>query len=230
MLVKSDYQTIKTKQGKKTFKKKSAWRKYARAFRLTDEILEKEIIKNKHGRVDEASFVVKVMGGDGRSTIGYGNASINEGGFKKPNHDIPTTAHTRAKNRAISDYIGAGEVSAEEIEFKNDTKKLKSAKPDEDKLPPGIDPENIQDAEPEAEVGDIPVEDVKNRDNNNPIITEEQLFNLKKLSKKLDETIGNDEYTRKDILALCQDLLGENELTPDDFRMVKKVLGMNGVK
>jgi len=30
--------------------------------------------------------------------------------------DLPATAHTRAKNRAISDAIGAGEVSAEEME------------------------------------------------------------------------------------------------------------------
>jgi len=31
-------------------------------------------------------------------------------------HDVYALAHTRAKNRAIADLIGGGEVSAEEIE------------------------------------------------------------------------------------------------------------------
>ena len=39
--------------------------------------------------------------------------------FSNPENDVRGTAHTRAKNRAISDLIGAGEVSAEEIDFSN---------------------------------------------------------------------------------------------------------------
>jgi hypothetical protein len=142
LLVPEDYQ--KFKDGKK-FKKKSAWRKYSKAFRLSDEILEKEIIKDDKGRVKEASFVVRVWGKDGRETIGFGNASKFEHPFTKPNHDIPSTAHTRAKNRAISDYIGAGEVSAEEMQDETgnfgEKKKPKSATPKE------IDPETVQETE-----------------------------------------------------------------------------------
>ena len=142
LLVPEDYQ--KFKDGKK-FKKKSAWRKYSKAFRLSDEILEKEIIKDDKGRVKEASFVVRVWGKDGRETIGFGNASKFEHPFTKPNHDIPSTAHTRAKNRAISDYIGAGEVSAEEMQDESgnfgEKKKPKSATPKE------IDPETVQEGE-----------------------------------------------------------------------------------
>ncbi len=35
--------------------------------------------------------------------------------FVRQDHDIATTAYTRAANRAISDMIGAGEISAEEV-------------------------------------------------------------------------------------------------------------------
>ena len=36
--------------------------------------------------------------------------------IKLTEHDVISTAHTRAKSRAIADLIGAGEVSAEEME------------------------------------------------------------------------------------------------------------------
>ena len=45
-----------------------------------------------------------------------GNCSRQEGNKAHPNHDIPATAMTRATNRAIADLIGAGEVTAEEIQ------------------------------------------------------------------------------------------------------------------
>lgn len=107
----SDYQKI----GNQRFKKKSAWRKYMRAFNISTTILEKEIKHDEDGRVVEANFLVKAISPDGRSAEGFGNCSIKERRFSKPNHDIPATAMTRAVNRAVSDLIGAGEVSAEEI-------------------------------------------------------------------------------------------------------------------
>ena len=120
MLDDSDYQDIK---GKK-FKKKSAWRKYMRAFNITSEIKEKIIIKTDKGIVKESEFTMRATLPDGRFADGWGNCSRSERGFNKPNHDIPATAMTRALNRAISDLIGAGEVSAEEMN--NDTKKKMS--------------------------------------------------------------------------------------------------------
>jgi hypothetical protein len=48
--------------------------------------------------------------------VGIGTCSTTERKFSKPEHDILAIAHTRAKNRAISDLIGLGEVSAEELE------------------------------------------------------------------------------------------------------------------
>lgn len=124
MLDKSDYQDI---QGK-AFKKKSAWRKYARAFNISDEVVEKEIIKTDKGAVKEASFLVRAILPNGRYAEGWGNCSRQEGNKAHPNHDIPSIAHTRAKNRAIADLIGAGEVSAEEIQAEIEMEKRERAK------------------------------------------------------------------------------------------------------
>lgn len=113
MLDETDYQDI---QGR-AFKKKSAWRKYARAFNITTEIVEKDIVKSeKSGAVKEASFVVRATLPTGRYADGWGNCSRQEGNKSHPNHDIPATAMTRATNRAIADLIGAGEVTAEEMQ------------------------------------------------------------------------------------------------------------------
>ena len=49
MLDESDYQNIKGKM----YKKKSAWRKYARAFNINTEILKEEVLKTEKGRVRE---------------------------------------------------------------------------------------------------------------------------------------------------------------------------------
>lgn len=111
LLDSSDYIDIKGK----AFKKKSAWRKYARAFNINTEIISKDISKNDKGRVTEAEFVVRATLPDGRHCDGWGNCSRTEGNKNKPNHDIPATAMTRATNRAIADLIGAGEVTAEEV-------------------------------------------------------------------------------------------------------------------
>ena len=111
LLDKSDYIDIKGK----AFKKKSAWRKYARAFNINTEIISKDIIKNDKGIVTEAEFIVRATLPDCIHCDGWGNCSRREGNKNKPNHDIPATAMTRATNRAIADLIGAGEVTAEEI-------------------------------------------------------------------------------------------------------------------
>jgi hypothetical protein len=152
LLVPDDYQKI----GKKKFKKKSAWRKYSRAFGLSEVVpldpsgapdLDK-VVKVVE-RADDgfplvsASFVIVEAPG-GRQGTGYQEVHVLEkccparlgdtcrkaqwdshyccpkdcDGREHWSHpgDLPATAHTRAKNRAISDLIGAGEVSAEEMD------------------------------------------------------------------------------------------------------------------
>lgn len=111
LLDKSDYITIRGT----AFKKKSAWRKYARAFNISTDVVSKNIEKNDKGIVTEAEFVVRATMPDGRYAEGWGSCSRREGTKQRPNHDIPATAMTRATNRAIADLIGAGEVTAEEM-------------------------------------------------------------------------------------------------------------------
>ena len=119
-------------------KKKSAWRKLATAFNISDCVIEKEIIREDNYQIISAFFMVKATLPNGRSCIGVGDASIFDkirysstkkhdadketpsnfelrGRFTNAEHDVIATAHTRAKSRAIADLIGAGEVSAEEL-------------------------------------------------------------------------------------------------------------------
>ena len=107
----TDYMMIKGKR----FKKKSAWRKYAKAFNISTEIIREDIIKSDKGLVKEATFVIRATLPDGRFADGWGNCSIYEKERAHRNHDIPATAATRATNRAISDIIGSGDVSSNEI-------------------------------------------------------------------------------------------------------------------
>lgn len=120
ILTDDDYQEFEVtdkKTGKKLikrFKKKSAFRKYQVAFNISDRILE-EIREDKK---DHFVWRIKVEAStkSGRTSIGVGACSSAERGFAHLEHDVYATAHTRAKNRAISDIMGAGEVSAEEME------------------------------------------------------------------------------------------------------------------
>jgi len=119
----NDYQSGK--------KKKSAWRKLARAFNISDEKICSKIIRDDDHQIISAYFEVKAILPNGRYGIGVGDCSIFDKinnndtempskfelrkRFTNPEHDVVSTAHTRAKSRAIADLIGAGEVSAEEL-------------------------------------------------------------------------------------------------------------------
>jgi hypothetical protein len=137
----TDYQAT----GQKRFKKKSAWRKYANAFHLSDRVVHEEIVRDDDGWPRYARVRVAAAYPDGRSAEADHECHITErccprsrgnpcskSGWDKRHiccqagcdgrthwshpGDIPATALTRAKNRAISDLIGAGEVSAEEMQ------------------------------------------------------------------------------------------------------------------
>jgi hypothetical protein len=111
LLEDDDYQNIRGKR----YKKKSAWRKLAAAFNVSDTLLEETTKRNEDGRIVRATITVRATAPNGRSTEGLGVASVYERPFNNPEHDIPATAHTRAKNRAFADLFGLGEVSAEEM-------------------------------------------------------------------------------------------------------------------
>lgn len=111
IIEKSDIQMI---QGKPHIKK-SGWRKFATFYNLTDEIVEeKEIPLDKGGYYWKIKVICTAP--NGRKTEGVGMCASAEKSGARQIHDVYTTAHTRAKNRAISDMIAAGEISAEEME------------------------------------------------------------------------------------------------------------------
>lgn len=139
ILTADDYQEYEGKPRKK----KSAWRKLATAFNVSTAVVEKEIQRDAASNVISAFFTVRASVGN-RETNGSGYCEVTErccatrqgqkchkatwkGHYCCPNgcdgrkhwshcnHDVIATAETRAKNRAIADLIGCGEVSAEEL-------------------------------------------------------------------------------------------------------------------
>ena len=99
---------------KSKFIKKSGWRKLAACFNLTirTESEIKEPTKNG-GFLWTMKVVCRAP--NGREMEGVAKCSSDEKNGARIEHDVYTTAYTRAVNRAISDLIAAGEASAEEM-------------------------------------------------------------------------------------------------------------------
>lgn len=107
---------------KRYFVKKSGWRKIAKAYRLSCQLVSIRVERNAEGRPERAEAVVRASAPNGQFQDGDGYCSGDEPRFtsaradvSKLENDLRATATTRAKNRAISDLVGFGEVSAEEI-------------------------------------------------------------------------------------------------------------------
>ncbi|XP_044473313.1 uncharacterized protein LOC123201814 [Mangifera indica] len=105
ILEKSDYTMISGNP----FIKKSGWRKISFYFNLSYEIKDKTIEFDENRNVLRAEFVVRAYMQGGRFSDGWGSCDRREKRFLKPNHDIPSTAETRAKNKACQDLLGIGE-------------------------------------------------------------------------------------------------------------------------
>ena len=121
----SDYQAYEQNGKIKQFPKKSAWAKLGRAFNVNTEIVDKEFIIGKNGETKEAYYCIRATLPNGRTVESDGSCSRHEKGKSHAtSHTIRSTAKTRATNRAISELIGAGEVSAEELDpsFSNGNK------------------------------------------------------------------------------------------------------------
>ncbi|MBU1037413.1 hypothetical protein KKF32_05350 [Patescibacteria group bacterium] len=103
---------IATIQGK-PYVKRSGWRKMALVFNISDEILKQQ--KEEKGDDFEWRHWVRAWAPNGRSVVGVGGCSSKERDFAHIEHDVFCVSHTRAKNRALSDLIGSGEVSWEEL-------------------------------------------------------------------------------------------------------------------
>jgi len=98
-----------------TFIKRSGWRKIALAFNVTTEILSIE--RSTEDGVYTVRVKARAIAPNGRHTDQVAACDSTEfvGGMKATRHNIESKAATRAVNRAVSDLVGGGEVSAEEI-------------------------------------------------------------------------------------------------------------------
>ncbi|MDY6888273.1 MAG: hypothetical protein SVV88_11640 [Pseudomonadota bacterium] len=133
LLVPSDFLLV----GDISYKNRFAWVKLARAFNISDELVRLNIARDDTNHVIYAEAVVRATTPEGRTVMAAGYCSLSDKShtkdlieigelkcigpcdgrkhFTNPDHEIPSTAITRAKNRAISDILGAGELSAEEV-------------------------------------------------------------------------------------------------------------------
>jgi len=114
MLEEGDWQRAR---GIRPFVKRSGWRKIATGYTLSCEILEDEVLeRDERGEPVRAKAKARVYHREtGRSWEGTGRCSTTERRFSKPEHDVTSTAVTRAINRATADLVGFGDVSAEEV-------------------------------------------------------------------------------------------------------------------
>jgi hypothetical protein len=124
LLDKGDYAKIQ----QKNYIKKSGFRKLAVAFNISDEIIEEERTEREDG-----SFFwrikAKATAPNGRCSTGVAICDSRERNFAHVEHDVYATAHTRAKNRAISDLVAGGVVSYEEMETEPPQPKPKKHNP-----------------------------------------------------------------------------------------------------
>ena len=103
------------------FLKKSGWRKFVKAFNISIQLIKKNIFELE-GDV-HAEVRVRASLPNGQFVEGYAIKSKSEYWSEKYQnfgnynmHNLVATAYTRASNRAISDLVGFGEVSAEEVQ------------------------------------------------------------------------------------------------------------------
>jgi hypothetical protein len=129
----SDWQRSPIEDGREHgFVKRSGWRKVATWFGL-DLIVASTVVERARATLCPQcghSFVSRGSEGDplralvtgravapnGRVAEDVGACSIDERAFSKPEHDMLATACTRALNRATSNLVGMGELSAEEVD------------------------------------------------------------------------------------------------------------------
>src|SRR4029450_1131702 len=118
------------------FRKKGYWRGVGIAFNLTVTLLEER--REVHGMFEDGHdnfgwiAIYQATAPNGRSAIGDGACFAIEKAVRRlPNkwallpyqateHNIRSHAHTRSFNRAVSNLVGFGEVSAEELERGDD--------------------------------------------------------------------------------------------------------------
>ena len=112
VLTDKDFATI---QGK-PFVMKSGWSKYALVCMVSTEVREERVEERNGHRIYHFTYRA-IHRPSERYAEAVGSASEAERTeWNHPDHDIRTLAQTRACNRAISNLVGGGEISAEEMQ------------------------------------------------------------------------------------------------------------------
>lgn len=110
LLTNSDYQLIRWKK----YITKSWYRKFATAFAISTEITRENRVNLNGYFIYE--ITCRATSPTWRYAESCASCASNERDFTHLENDVRATAQTRATNRAISDLIGTGEISAEEID------------------------------------------------------------------------------------------------------------------
>ena len=259
LLTPEDYQAIAGKD----FKKKSAWRKLATAFRISDTVVDEKLEYDEENQIVSAKYRVRAVLPNGRSSEGVGICTIYDkiryrptekfeadkstpsnfelrGRFSNAEHDIPSTAHTRAKNRAISDLIGAGDVSAEEMgevrenaPKKQQRRKRASKKSnDEPKASNGKNrrrrsaPKEEQIVEAEIVETKAEVEDDNTTSSSSSSDDYHSIDNeaVQKAIKRIED--AKEELTKSSIIDEIFDLYNFGYIDDDQYNEAKKALGL----
>lgn len=119
-----------------SFVKRQGWQKLATFYNVSTEIRSQEIERDESGLPVRARVIARAVSPNGRYAEGDGACSTGEARFAsakgrgKLEHDLPATATTLAQNRAISNLIGFGAVSAEEVGEEAPTSAPAAALPD----------------------------------------------------------------------------------------------------
>ena len=100
----------------KKYIKRSGWRKIALAFNVSTEIISVERDYGSDLKICHVKARAIAPNGRISEEIASCDSTEFQGNIKFSVHNLETKAATRAINRAISNLVGGGEVSAEEIE------------------------------------------------------------------------------------------------------------------
>jgi hypothetical protein len=115
--VAEDVQSFVDRKGEKhSFVKRSGWRKIALWCDLNIENRSVDIDRDANGKPLRARVIARAVAPSGRFADGEGGCDLTERSVTKPEHDLLAIAATRAVNRAVSNLVGLGAVSAEEMD------------------------------------------------------------------------------------------------------------------
>jgi hypothetical protein len=179
LLIEDDYQQISDKK----YIKRSGFRKLGVFFGLSSTLINEE----RTDREDKTfmwRITVYATAPNKREMPGVGVCDSRERNFAHLEHDVYATAYTRALNRAISDMIAGGAVSAEELEASSPLENAKNITP-----PP---------PQPQKEMRELTPEDVEkaldNAQLDRKVVTIEvqPQFVLARLNMSQDQQTWND--------------------------------------